>query len=228
MTASEYAREYVVGNWDADQVAATATEGLAAEDRERIEDDETRPANLTVDDCANAIVALCRERVAPRAKRYKMFEDSGASKVIEADSLEEAMDEARDWATDGDYDERVMVEVWVRGLDDDGEETDEYDSDEVMAGPAPEPPDTECGDDDSDHNWTRPQELVGGCDSNPGVWATGGTSMEFHEVCAKCGLYRRTYSAGSQRNPGELEEQITYGRLGEDGQIEWIERVAPE
>jgi len=58
-----------------------------------------------------------------------------------------------------------------------------------------------CGDDPDSHDWTSEGE--GGCDSNPGVWSTGGTSMLFRDHCRTCGLRRTHRSTGSQRNPGE-------------------------
>jgi hypothetical protein len=58
-----------------------------------------------------------------------------------------------------------------------------------------------CGNDPEDHEWTSKGE--GGCDQNPGVWATGGTSMLFASHCRKCGLHREEHHTGSQRNPGE-------------------------
>ena len=57
------------------------------------------------------------------------------------------------------------------------------------------------GDTDCDHDWTAEGE--GGCDQNPGVWSTGGTSMVFRSHCRKCGLHRIENHTGSQRNPGE-------------------------
>ena len=60
-----------------------------------------------------------------------------------------------------------------------------------------------CGNDPDDHDWTTKGE--GGCDSNPGVWATGGTSMTFSSRCRICGLHRTEYITGSQFNPGECD-----------------------
>jgi len=60
---------------------------------------------------------------------------------------------------------------------------------------------TICGTSPDDHDWTSEGE--GGCDENPGVWSTGGTSMAFKSHCRKCGLKRTEQSTGSQRNPGE-------------------------
>jgi hypothetical protein len=56
-----------------------------------------------------------------------------------------------------------------------------------------------CGDDPDDHSW----EGEGGCDSNPGVWSVGGTSMQYVHVCTECGLRRTEINHGWQRNEGE-------------------------
>ena len=63
--------------------------------------------------------------------------------------------------------------------------------------------DRSCGNDPDEHDWTSEGE--GGCDENPGVWSTGGTSMLFVSHCRTCGLRRREKTCGSQRNPGESD-----------------------
>lgn len=138
--------------------------------------------------------------------RYEIREDSGASEIIEADDLESALETAKDWASEGSYDCRVMVTVYVRGIDDDGDETGEYASADVEAGPEPEEP--ECVDGE-EHVWEGPHELVGGIKENPGVWSNGGTTMTFHSVCARCGAHKHETSCGAQRNPGECD-QVSY------------------
>ena len=45
--------------------------------------------------------------------------------------------------------------------------------------------------DDGDHDWRAPHEIVGGCQSNPGVWASGG-GVVIIEVCVRCGCARIT------------------------------------
>ena len=149
--------------------------------------------------------------------RYEMREDSGASEIIEAESIEDAMQQAREWAAEGSYEERVMVRVSVHEVDEDGEwlSDGESDSDEVAAGPEPKPPATDCGTEDEDHDWQRPQELVGGLNENPGVFSTGGTRLDFHEVCARCGLRKHSWDQGTQRNPGDLDEGVEYEEANE-------------
>ena len=63
-------------------------------------------------------------------------------------------------------------------------------------------PEPECTDGLS-HAWTR--DGVGGCESNPGVWSIGGTSMQFDVRCRYCGTTRTTIRVGSQRNPYECD-----------------------
>jgi hypothetical protein len=141
--------------------------------------------------------------------RYEISEDSGASKIIRADSLAEALEDAKDWSADGDYLERVMVTVDVEVLepaDDTNEEIGDHECAEVAAGPEPKEPDCARG---HGHEWRSPK-FLGGCDSNPGVWSTGGTSLAVNEVCIHCGTYRHTACTGSQRNPGELPETVSY------------------
>ena len=143
------------------------------------------------------------------AQQYRISEDSGASKIIEADSLDDVLDMAQDWSADGVYDERVMVSVQAVELDDDGDPTGPTAHGEVAAGPEPKPEPSECGADDDDHDWQSPIELVGGCRENPGVFSTG-TRFDFYAVCARCGMRKHSWDQGSQRNPGDLSEGVEY------------------
>lgn len=138
--------------------------------------------------------------------RYRISEDSGASEIIEAESLEAALERAEEWSADGYYDERTMVHCYAQAIDEDGERIGDCAGSEIEVGPEPEAPD--CTE-DQEHDWQSP-EWLGGCRENPGVWSHGGTAISTTEVCAHCGAYRCTYRAGSQRNPGELAERVTY------------------
>jgi hypothetical protein len=70
-----------------------------------------------------------------------------------------------------------------------------------------------CGNDPEDHDWTRAGE--GGCESNPGVWSSGGTSMTFDSHCRRCGLHRTEHHVGSQRNPGK-HDSVEYSMLADE------------
>lgn len=117
----------------------------------------------------------------------------------------------REWAAGGDWgDEGALIDVRWELLDGDGDEVDsgcveveiEPDHDALIAAAG--------GDVECEHEWTAEGE--GGCDENPGVWSTGGTSMTFATHCTKCGLHRVEHHTGSQRNPGE-HDTVTYSVL---------------
>lgn len=104
-------------------------------------------------------------------REYDAQEDSGASTTIMACSLEEALEEARDWAADGDYDD-VTETLWitVRVTGEDGSQ------DSTTATIDPEEP--ECTEDD--HDWREGQARANG----GGVIST--------DTCETCGLRRTT------------------------------------
>lgn len=153
--------------------------------------------------------------------RIRLWDEGGAEEEIQCGDDEptrqEAEQECREWYS-GDcgaygFDPtgaRVVVSWQI--LDPDG---DEHACGEVAIDI---PPDHEalirravgssssaqagcCGLDPDDHEWTSEGE--GGCDSNPGVWSLGGTSMSFACHCRDCGLRRADYSTGSQCNPDD-------------------------
>lgn len=161
----------------------------------------------------------------------KLWDDSGgeeehdASIYVDVDDVREDVQGCAEvYCADGDWgDKGASIAVCWQLLDADGDEIDTGTC-EVEIAPnhraliraaVPRGAD-HCGDDPDDHSWTREGE--GGCTENPGVWATGGTSMEFHAHCRDCGLRRVNRVTGSQRNPGE-HDTVSY---------EWDERGGAE
>ena len=135
-------------------------------------------------------------------RTYEYREEGGHTETVDADDMDEAVEMAAELCRGGEWgDEGASVSVWVTEYDATGEETDsrsliveiEPDHDAMIRRAG--------GDPDCDHDWTSEGE--GGCDQNPGVWSTGGTSMSFASHCRTCGLHRTEYTCGSQRNPGE-------------------------
>jgi len=153
-------------------------------------------------------------------KRYQAREESGATEIVEADSIQDAINQAEEWVADGSYDERVMVRFSVYEIDEDDEQVEDGESytGEVEAGPQPEAP--ECTD-GAEHDWQSPYEVLGGLRENPGVWSTGGTSFVHKYVCATCGTYKTERSTGAQRNPGEMAETIEYAPAN-DRSLAWV------
>ena len=133
-------------------------------------------------------------------------------RAIDADTIADAVgqvrDEADDWVSDGEWgDDGASVTVHWQLSDGDGEVIREGtlsveiepDHDALIEAAG--------GDVDCDHVWSREGE--GGCDENPGVWSTGGTTIVTREHCTCCGIIRESVSRGSQRNPGECD-RVTY------------------
>ena len=134
--------------------------------------------------------------------------EGGAAESIEidADDLDHARYlagvETENWISDGDWGiDGASVDGWWTIKDEEGDTIAsgyvtveiEPDHEALM--------DAAGADPDCDHEWTSEGE--GGCESNPGVWATGGTSMMFRSHCIHCGLIKIEHTTGWQRNPGE-------------------------
>ena len=134
--------------------------------------------------------------------KYRMS-GGGTSEIIEATSIAEALDAAKNAWQDGSWDEgKCLISVRVAALDGAGDETGEVDWVDVECGSDPEPP--ACTS-DTGHDWCSPVKVVGGINSNPGVWSKGGTTIVTLEVCRHCGIYRRETHYGWQRNPGQCD-----------------------
>lgn len=52
-----------------------------------------------------------------------------------------------------------------------------------------DPEEPECAPYGEEHDWQSPHEILGGCESSPGVWGHGG-GVWIHEVCMRCGCLR--------------------------------------
>lgn len=140
-----------------------------------------------------------------------MRDDGGSVYDVEFDDMPtqaEIRDAATDWVQGGEWGEDgAAVDVSYEILDASGDVVDndfltvdvEPNHDALIRAAG--------GDVNCDHDWTAEGE--GGLDENPGVWATGGTSMVFRRHCRHCGLIRTERSCGSQRNPGE-HDTFTY------------------
>jgi hypothetical protein len=88
----------------------------------------------------------------------------------------------------------------------DGEETDRSALATYYVGPT-EP---KCCSDNGDHDWQAPQNLVGGCDQNPGVFGHGGGVL-IYEVCMNCGTEKVTDNWAQDPSNGEQGlDEITY------------------
>lgn len=132
------------------------------------------------------------------------------SKRLSPCSLEEARAQARAWAQIGEADtsegpvwaDIAIVDPLWPGSGDWAEYSEEVVTTQV------EEDEPECTR--PAHAWHSPHEIVGGCESNPGVWASGG-GVAIHEVCRHCGCARITDTWAQRPDTGEQGlRSVTY------------------
>ena len=170
-------------------------------------------------------------------KTHKLtMHDGGSIETVEitAESIEDALSqiegECQLWVGEGDWGcDGGSVRVRWSLYDEDGDEVD-YGWYYVEIEPLHDVLISRaccgheyCGNDPDDHDWTSEGE--GGCDQNPGVWSTGGTSMTFCTHCRRCGLMRREVVYGSQRNPGQADT-VSYEMADDEMIAAWRESGA--
>ena len=80
----------------------------------------------------------------------------------------------------------------------------------------PTPP--EC-EEDKEHDWQSPHEVVGGIEENPGVWGNAG-GVIVTEVCAHCGAYKVTNTWDQSEGP-EPVTTIQY-KEPDERSLEWV------
>lgn len=123
--------------------------------------------------------------------------DEYVSQQLEAETMEEAVEQGKEWLSDGDWDRSttLFLEAWVIEQDDHGGEIDREYIKAVL--PAEEP---DCVD--GSHDWQSPWEILGGLRENPGVWSNGG-GVRITEVCMRCGCGKHTDTWAQNPNNGQ-------------------------
>lgn len=118
---------------------------------------------------------------------YQYTEDSGHTETEHLNSDEEALEWARELLRDGSWgSEETTAHVSARVSRDDGDGGwDDVDTVTV----AIDPVSPACAR--AEHSWQSPHALVGGCETNPGVWGDAG-GVTTHEACVHCGCQRIT------------------------------------
>ncbi len=136
-------------------------------------------------------------------------EDGGIEhEEITAESDSEAAKAAQEalesWIADGEWGDAgaIVSGLWTL-YDSDGEEIDSGNVEVEIEPNHAALIRAAGGDTKCKHRWAAEGE--GGLVENPGVWATGGTTLVICDHCEHCGLRRRRELTGSQRNPGECD-----------------------
>lgn len=126
---------------------------------------------------------------------WQLREDGHHYDTIAADSATEALAVAEENVDRSNYnnvDGTIWIDVRVY-CPETGEEAKS-----TVTLEAPEP---DCVDSNG-HDWQSPHALVGGIESNPGVWGHGG-GVIIHEVCLNCGCSRHTDTWAQRPDTGE-------------------------
>lgn len=164
------------------------------------------------------MIEWAADRCYIRGTTYTVSDGGSTIDLDDADSMESAReigeDLAAEWAGDlscpegGEIELTIIARDWFGDIVDRDYVVFAIDPDhEQLIGEATRKCDRDyCGDSPDDHDWTSGE---GGLRENPGVWSLGGTKMLFASHCRTCGLGRREYHCGSQRNPGE-HDRTTY------------------
>lgn len=165
-----------------------------------------------VHDRCERVVVIARADLA-RSDEPREYEvrDEGATWEItsspsEIDADVEASVRDGDWGADGAW-------VWSGGV---SCEIDGYSEMHSVEFVAALPDCTEA-----EHDWQSPHSVLGGCDSNPGVWGNGG-GVVIKEVCSHCGIYQLTDTAASDGSGGTFRA-VSY-RDADDASLAWVNR----
>lgn len=137
---------------------------------------------------------------------FEVRTDGGASQLLEADSMEYAVEEAKEWLAEGwePEDSTQWVHGRVRKLDRAGNEVE---GESITIEIDPREPACETG---HEHDWQSPWDIVGGCKESPGVYGHGG-GVTIQEVCIHCGCGRLTDTwAQDSYNGRQGLESVTY------------------
>ncbi len=157
----------------ADAVDAARAALAAAEES----DEDTTEAEAALE----AALDAWRESDETRSYTTRIEGGEGGEDAIEASSLAEAIELARDWARDGDYGDQTRT-VWVQ-VDVEGDDGSEWGGTVAI-----DPDEPECRGGE-EHDWQSPHRLLGGLADNPGVLGHGGGVICSY-VCMRCGCGR--------------------------------------
>jgi hypothetical protein len=132
---------------------------------------------------------------------WSCAEDGFQFDVVMADCAKTALETVRENLGSYDNDETIWVDHTVTSLVHMEEQSQTIQID---------PPEPECKR-KAGHQWSSPIEVVGGCETNPGVFGHGG-SVVVKTFCSHCGLIREVDNWAQNPQTGEqgLQSVIYY------------------
>lgn len=155
--------------------------------------------------------------VAQAPREWALYEEGQRYGSVTASSADEALQHAIDGVDRDNYPANpprdqttIWIDVRVRC-----EDTGEEDSATVTLDP--EEPDCE----QSAHDWRSPHSVLGGCETNPGVWGSGG-GVTIREVCSHCGVYRVIDTCAQRSDTGEQGLRSTRYEDADAESLAWV------
>lgn len=148
--------------------------------------------------------------------------DGNAPIEIEAATAKAAAQEYVDGGSWGDRTHTDWIDVYVEEIQ--GEDGERILGDRECITITLEAQEPRC-EDEQEHDWQSPHELLGGDKHNPGVHGKGG-GVVIREVCAHCGRYRVTDTWAQRMDNGQQGlTEISYEDADEDS-LNWIREGA--
>lgn len=153
--------------------------------------------SIACDDARDAAAATLASAIieADEPRAWKVKDGQGTTGDLGTLNLADAADAARDWISEGEFGD-IESTIWFDAL-----VYCEATGEEMTITSTIDPLAPRCSDGDRSHDWQRPHEIVGGCESNPGVWGNGG-GVIITEVCMSCGCERKTNTWATRPDTG--------------------------
>lgn len=171
---------------------------------------------------------------------YRIYDRTGGgvTEDIYAETLEDAITAGREWIEEGDWsgglrDPDPGIVGWRRTIElecevgeiiydaageIDEDATDAAERHDCSGSYSDDEPDCPV-----DEGWDFVDTATAGLDDF-GCRSHGGTAMTHYAVCRNTGIYRDTYGPGSQRNPDEPLEIVTYRERDEASETYIVHR----
>jgi len=177
------------------------------------QEDLTHPARIATDAAVEAArIAEQAWMESDEPREWGLYED-GDCYATHWGTLEEAMAAARCNIDAANYE--VTQTIWIdyRVV---CKESGEKDGGLKQL----DPPEPDCAS-GHDHDWCAPHEVVGGCESNPGVQGHGG-GVVITDVCSHCGCYRVTDTWAQRPDTGQQGLTSVEYRDADDASAAWV------
>lgn len=157
--------------------------------------------DLTIEQAKAQGLTVIEDCVIPSPQEWNCRDTGGGDAMVRAESAQEAADLYVDGGGWSESNTTTWITVYARreGFDADGEARWIDVDGPITAQLDPDEPECES---EHGHLWSDRHEIVGGIESNPGVWGHGG-GVKITRVCLRCGCKRVEDSWAQNPETGE-------------------------